>query len=136
MKNLEIKWSVSRARDTYGYNICTLIDGVAKYRTCGGGYDMIGTVFANWLAANYLDKIKERVRPYDYYVDDKDKTDDMFYGFFKKGEEFWLDGGCGLSSIFKIARETGLIVKTFCNRKGETTNIITMMKDNIKQEED
>lgn len=46
---LEFKWTVSRGRDTYGYNICTLrVDG-QKVSSCnGGGYDMKGTSLGNW----------------------------------------------------------------------------------------
>jgi len=49
----EWKWSVSRGRDTYGYNICTLyIDG-RKVSACnGGGYDMEGTCLGHWFAAH------------------------------------------------------------------------------------
>jgi len=36
-----IKWSTSRAADSYGYTLVTLReDGKVQARTCGGGYDM------------------------------------------------------------------------------------------------
>jgi len=57
------KWTVSRGRDTYGYNICTLyIDGKKAARCNGGGYDMQGTCLGNWLAVHAKDlllKLKE-----------------------------------------------------------------------------
>ncbi len=71
MKNLVVKWTISKGRDTYGWNIVTLIDGKDKYKTNGGGYDMMGTVFAQWLWKNYSDKIIETIK------DRKEK----FYGF-------------------------------------------------------
>lgn len=45
IKELEFKWSVSRARDTFGYNICSLWIHTDAGRekvasACGGGYDM------------------------------------------------------------------------------------------------
>lgn len=48
---LDFKWTVSRGRDTYGYNIVTLrVDG-QKVSSCnGGGYDMKGTALGNWVA--------------------------------------------------------------------------------------
>lgn len=56
---LEFKWTVSRGRDTYGYNICTLyVDGERVARCNGGGYDMEGTVFGNFLARNYADRLR------------------------------------------------------------------------------
>ena len=49
--NAEFRWTVSRGRDTYGYNIVTLRingDKVASYN--GGGYDMEGSCLGDWLA--------------------------------------------------------------------------------------
>jgi len=47
------KWTVSRGRNTYGYNICTLyIDGEKVAACNGGGYDMQGTCLGNWLAVH------------------------------------------------------------------------------------
>ena len=45
---LTFKWTVSRGRDSYGYNIVTLrVDG-DKVSSCnGGGYDMKGTCLGN-----------------------------------------------------------------------------------------
>jgi hypothetical protein len=49
----EFRWTVSRGRDTYGYNICTLyIDGRKVANCDGGGYDMQGTDMGNWLAVH------------------------------------------------------------------------------------
>lgn len=57
-KTLEIKWTVSRARDTSGYNVCTLyVDGRKAARCNGGGYDMKGTVLGNWLASAFADRL-------------------------------------------------------------------------------
>jgi hypothetical protein len=57
-KTLEIKWTVSRARDTHGYNICTLyVDGRKAAACNGGGYDMKGTVLGNWLASAFADRL-------------------------------------------------------------------------------
>lgn len=106
MKYLELKWTISKARDTYGYNICTLKDGEKKYRCSGGGYDMEGTVFGEWLWANHKDKIIEIITP----------RINEFYGF-KDGKEycqpgkFWLDGSCGLDCMIKIAKAIGLSVE-------------------------
>ena len=48
---LEFKWSVSRGRNSYGYNICSLwVDGYKVSSCNGGGYDMQGTALGNWIA--------------------------------------------------------------------------------------
>lgn len=55
---LELRWTVSRGRDTYGYNICTLYaDGEKVARCNGGGYDMEGTCFGSFLAHRYADRL-------------------------------------------------------------------------------
>lgn len=55
---LEFKWTVSRGRDTYGYNICTLYaDGSRVARCNGGGYDMEGTVLGSFIARNFSDRL-------------------------------------------------------------------------------
>lgn len=55
---LEFRWTVSRGRDTYGYNICTLYaDGERVARCNGGGYDMKGTVFGDFIAKRYADRL-------------------------------------------------------------------------------
>lgn len=114
MKILKLKHSVSRASDTYGYNIIKLADCDKDYKTVGGGYDMIGTVFGMWLSDKYMDRIKENVIPTVYSdVDGKRViTQSDTYGFFKHEQEgtYWLDGGCGMESMIRIAEKIGLIV--------------------------
>lgn len=57
---LEFKWTVSKARDTYGYNICTLyVNGRKSARCNGGGYDMQGTCLGNWLASHYAERLRQ-----------------------------------------------------------------------------
>ena len=55
---LEFRWTTSKARDTYGYNICTLYaDNVKVARCNGGGYDMKGTCLGNFIASRYHDRL-------------------------------------------------------------------------------
>jgi hypothetical protein len=116
-KTLTIKWTTSRGRETQGYNICTVWDGDKAYRCSGGGYDMLGTSFAYWLQANYMPRIIERLKPHE------DRQDE-WYGFFKRGDKYFLDGACGISSIEKIAKDIGLRIQIICNRKGHRTHMI------------
>lgn len=46
---LYVTWGTSRGADTYGYTTCSLRDRSGKKyaSTCGGGYDMFGTVLAH-----------------------------------------------------------------------------------------
>lgn len=124
--NLHFKFTISRGRDTYGYNICTLlVDGQILGRCIGGGYDMQGTAFAQWLESGFQPELKlmcrengigeqlpQRnytkggviVRVYDlpgYYgltVHTPDKGTEMVH----------LDGGCGFDSMKRIAEAIGI----------------------------
>lgn len=120
MKNLIIKWTISKGRDTYGYNICTLWDGDKAYRCNGGGYDMLGTVFANWLFANYKESIINACKP----ATQTDKGYDGFYGFFHRNDNYYLDGACGFSCMELIAKAIGLMPEYVRDRKGNLTNIL------------
>ena len=84
---LEISWTISRGRDTCGYNICRLDDSISgkRYRTLGGGYDMIGTVVADWFEDQYQDKLQAlrtdaEMIDCDYSVPGYVKHKDQFYG--------------------------------------------------------
>lgn len=58
-QTLEFRWTVSRARDTYGYNICALwVDGRKAAACNGGGYDMKGTSLGMWIARAYADRLR------------------------------------------------------------------------------
>lgn len=62
---LRFKWTVSRGRDTYGYNICSLyVDGTKVSACNGGGYDMKGTSFGNWLAAAFAENLRKLTEPF------------------------------------------------------------------------
>lgn len=58
MTTLEFKWTVSRGRETYGYNICSLYVDGCKVASCnGGGYDMRGTALGRYIARAYADRL-------------------------------------------------------------------------------
>ncbi len=122
MRTLDITWSVSRARDTYGYNVVTLRDGDKKFKANGGGYDMQGTVFGQWLWYSYADKIKAMVTPHSH------EDDKGMYGYFKRGEWSGLDGACGLSSMVAIAKAIGLEVQCWY-KKSDLQGIIVREVD-------
>jgi len=62
---LEFKWSVSRGRDTYGYNICSLYVGGRKVSSCnGGGYDMKGTALGHWIEKEFADQLVKLTIPW------------------------------------------------------------------------
>lgn len=62
--NLTFKWTVSRGRNTYGYNICSLyVDGIKVSSCNGGGYDMQGTCFAEYINIAYHQELIKLFEP-------------------------------------------------------------------------
>ena len=135
VKFLEIKWSISKGRNTYGYNICRLQDTLnyQMYTTCGGGYDMIGTVFAEWLQNNHQDRLQKLAGD---GVDLKEygscgyKHVLQFGGMFVTPEKhITLDGGYGIASMLRIAESIGLNVRQTYNGKGDTIGFTVAYED-------
>lgn len=102
IRHLSLKWRVSRAPDTYGYNICTLTDNFTdkEYKCIGGGYDMVGTVFGHWLQDVYAARLCQQAAVI------KDH-----YGVSLRGEQVCLNGACGIESMVKIARTLDLTIQ-------------------------
>jgi len=140
---LSLSWSISKAEETYGYTMARLEDLSTgkKYRCVGGGYDMEGTVFADWLQDVYqkeLLQIKNRARSMGF-VNDKgvwerfnNDNNLSFYGMLydKTTEKIKLDGGCGFESMVKIALALNLGLKAQLNKKGHKTGFIVWEKEN------
>ena len=135
---LAVRWSTSRGRDTYGYNICSVTDQVTRKRySCnGGGYDMLGTSIGDWLQETYqaeLVAIKDQAHaiytettegPWDRQVNEKG-----LYGMTYNAtrDHVTLDGACGLSSIEAIAKAIG--VKLSAGRQNTTTGYIVTARE-------
>lgn len=129
VKNLHFKWTVSRGRDTYGYNICTLLVDGDKVASCnGGGYDMQGTSFGEWLQNAYQSRLFKlmldiginEMPPCNSYSTAKGEVKRYelsgYYGMnlqvYPDGKTVvYLDGGCGMSSMQKIAEAIGITLK-------------------------
>lgn len=114
---LRLKWTTSRGRDTYGWNIVTLRDETTgtRFRANGGGYDMTGTVFGNWLAATYPEELRAWAA----------STDSLDYGAtVREDGSVRLNGACGLESMRQIADALDLQVTRTHDRKGNTTGWI------------
>lgn len=111
---LALSWSVSRGRDTYGYNIARLDDRATdnRFKCMGGGYDMIGTCVARWLSAEYQDRLLSA---------GQDVTG--LYGarrveFTSKPHAIQLDGACGLECMIRIAEVIGVSISRNSNKRG------------------
>lgn len=147
---LTLSWSTSKGRDTHGYNICRLdtpqhrIDykdanwafkPARRFSCMGGGYDMVGTVFADWLEDRYQDrllKIKHRIACHILEGGKRAQTDSGLYGgtYFTAGEHSCgneyvsLDGACGFRSIETIAAAIGVSATRNSNARGKLIGIM------------
>lgn len=139
---LRLGYGTSRGRDTYGYNIVRLTDETSgrTFRCMGGGYDMVGTVLAEWAQETHQDRLLA-LADRAFYVSPVDgpyrRTDDessAFYGMTRHeyGDavpvaptRVTLDGACGVESILRILKAAGLSLtrtyKTSGRNRGETT---------------
>lgn len=125
---LTITWGTSRGSDTYGYTLCTLREnGAVKAKCNGGGYDMRGTALGNWLAAEYQARLMKIASRFHGIAWDGERYQNlsapnekiMLYGgtFYdtprvkKLAPHVELDGGCGFSSMQRIAEAIGLQVR-------------------------
>jgi hypothetical protein len=129
--SLSLSWTTSRGRETYGYNICRL-DSYAtgkRYKTCGGGYDMTGTVLGDWLESEHQDKLqalftRESANLQPYAATGWKFTPNFYGAFLRQDGTIRIDGACGQESIEKIAQACGIELQRTCNRKGQTTGWI------------
>jgi len=141
IKKAMIKWSISRAADTYGYNVVTLTDSETgkKYKASGGGYDMTGTVFADWMEDLFQDKLKtlaSRAVSSVFYAEGvyvsrnyNDAKGDDLYGMTAvyhdgKLHKVIIDGACGLDTVISICKAAGLDVEKCYDRSKRNPPLI------------
>lgn len=132
MEYLKLSWSVSRGRDTYGYNICRLDSQARRYRCSGGGYDLIGTVLGQYIEAEHQERLqllknsgpegKPCLADCGYGVAGYMKRPDIYGLVFDPKGRARIDGACGVETVKRIAEAIGLCVTTDYNRRQNKTN--------------
>lgn len=128
IKHLTIKWTVSKGRERY--NIATLYDTTTRkrFRTNGGGYDMTGKVFGDWLESEYQSELLQIADKARGYWDSETFSSGNLSGNrlcgmtaqYKAGElyKIILDGACGLECMLSVAEAIGLTVQRIPDAKG------------------
>jgi hypothetical protein len=104
---VHIRWGISKAADTYGYNRVTLNPerSPGKFSQCGGGYDMVGAALGEYLTKVFggrLDALADQVR----------KGAPRLYGMTVTDSGWYLDGACGEDCMVRIAKEIGVEITT------------------------
>lgn len=125
-RTLRVSYGTSRGADTYGYTIVRLQDMQTgkRYRCMGGGYDMVGTVFAEWLQEQYQDEL-QAIKDQAFYFDGWERNEQGLYGMRRREDgTVSLDGACGVSSMERIAKAIGLSVRGEYTRRGGTVGFI------------
>ncbi len=133
LTELSLRIGTSRGRDTHGYTMVTLVvNSTGKcYRACGGGYDMHGTVLADYLEETYQDRLQTIAR--EALSSDRADKHSQFchfegdlYGIalnLSSGEVL-LTGGVGKSQIIRIAKKIGLSIVDRMQRTSRTYRAI------------
>ena len=144
MTTLLIKWGESKGRETYGYTLCTITDTDTgkRYRTCGGGYDLEGTVLAEWLADIHQAKLLAHLQGQGMQPGDRASGGDQARqngwtygaGITSKGVAY-MDGACGQSEVTRLAKALGLTFKPLhkYGRGGKITGTIGYTVSEVTQ---
>lgn len=140
---LEIKWSISRGRDTYGYNICSLYVYGQKVTDCNGsGYDMIGTVIGELVTALFKSELEELSKGADltnHHSDGREikfynpkygnRYEDDCYGLytsdFDGNRTVAINGACGESSVQDIMNAIGYDLRWKDSKHRIITKLVT-----------
>ena len=144
MYSLKIKWTTSKAQDTYGYNVCTLlVDGQKVSRCNGGGYDMQGTCLGSWIEKAFkkdLLKFKQDFYGLTYHdpnwkpnkeivkreEEGKSLGLERYQDFYKQSSKLptekhtipQIDGACGFGSVSMILNHLGFNIKLIDSESG------------------
>jgi hypothetical protein len=97
---------------------------------------MIGTVFGDWLEAEYQRELVEHVKelpkiPYGTIgrLQISEEINPSYYGLtIREDGSVALDGACGINCMIRIAEAIGLEVQWEGNRKGHTVGYFVSPK--------
>lgn len=122
---LNLSYGTSRGRETYGYTIVSLVDTDTgkRYRCMGGGYDMMGTVFGEWLEDVHQAAL-QAIGPQAYYIGATVQDAGLYGMRYRPDGTVTLDGACGINSMERIAKAIGLSVRHLTTKRGHTTGFV------------
>jgi hypothetical protein len=123
---LNLKWTISKARNTYGYNVLTLTDISSKkrYKTWGGGYDMHGAALGEYIQETFQQELREMF--------DVSRERDTCYGIFIRKNKVLIDGYCGFETVADIAKLINIHVSKVTNKQGHVISYVLRNLSEIK----
>lgn len=106
---LEFRYTISRGRDTYGQNICSLwLNSRVKAASCtGGNFDMRGTCLGQFIREYFPEHLKKARAPELYGLTFWDDDARKCHKVYHPGDRILVDGGCGFCAMEKILRRLG-----------------------------
>ncbi len=124
---LHYKRGTSRGYTTYGYTLISLTDSETgkKYRTNGGGYDMLGTVLAGWMSETLQTELKTYLTGLGMTNDDgvysgkeADAKGWPYGSYINKSGKAGFDGACGVNLVESLIQTLGCDIKPLYEPKG------------------
>ncbi len=108
-----LKYGTSKGKDTEGWGTCSLYINGHRVASCkGGGYDMRGTCFGEWIQSTYQDRLAQiRHRGVTFPSNPMADRPDRLYGLIINDDKLVIDGACGLESVFRIAKAIGIGIR-------------------------
>lgn len=135
---LQYKWTISKGRETYGYNICTLYVNGRKVARCnGGGYDMQGTCLSQYMRVRFEKELKGLTGNNGSGDDGTGYYGLNFYGpkpdyerhkQYQEGDSISLDGACGHESMVTILNALGYRMKYISENRKERLYMLEVSK--------
>jgi hypothetical protein len=122
---LQLNMRTSRARETYGWTLATLIvSGRGKrYRACGGGSDLHAAVLGEYLEETYQTRLRALAKESSSSstTDKPSQLTGALYGMYLNHATgaVTLDGACGIQSIRHIAQQIGIYILEDFVRRGK-----------------
>lgn len=130
-KTLEFRWSTSKGRDSYGYNICALfVDGVKVAACNGGGYDMKGTSLGNWLQIAYEKRLYKLIKKEFYGLSFHNPLFNVMDEKLEKSDGTFTDK-TDEGKTFRELKEAGKLVDLEINRAFYKSSSKVPTKDHI-----
>jgi len=125
-------WTTSKAENSYGWSLVTARDwrGEKVASTCGGGYDMTGTVLADILKVAFPDRVKAlaaKVPKADEVVESWSDASELRHAVYvNKDGEVFLEGGTGIRTMQNIARKH-MDVMVYKAEPGKGVSVLTLI---------
>jgi len=126
LSTLYFKWTTSKAKDSYGYNVCTLKDTRDNKisKTIGGGYDMKGTALG-YMINEYLQDEIQKINTKKYYgLTHYNSKTKKRQDRASKHTKSYVDGGCGFNTMVDILNKIGFNVKFIRESNNSSTYLL------------